>query len=383
MRRRSGRTDAGTPDAGTSHLVDEGARLVVRGDWTLPNYRLLRELTAQLGNRGQTAELDLRQLGQVDTAGATLLVRLVGPERLCAEAEAAGLSAERQAFLQTVAPVAEAEPAPSVERSNRLGDLLAHIGAAALDLFRQVRLLLGFIGLALVTLVALLPHPRRWRFNALINQIEQTGLNALPIVALLTFLVGAVVAFMGATVLASFGAVARTVDLVAYAFMRELGVMLAAILLAGRTASAFTAQIGAMKANEEIDALRVQGMDPTEVLVLPRLLALVLTLPLLTFVAVASGLAGGAAVAVFALGIPGAHVLNIVQGVPPHHFFLGMAKAPAFAVLIALIGCLEGFRVDGSAESVGTHTTASVVQAIFAVILVDAAAAMYFMEMGW
>lgn len=379
MTRRSGRST----DSGASHLVDEGARLVFRGDWTLSHYPLLRDLSARVGDDRQTAELDLSQLGQIDTAGAALLARLIGPDRLCAEAEAAGLPTERRAFLRTVAPLAGAQAIAPADRSNPAADVLAHIGAAALAFCRQLRLLLGFVGLTLLTFLALVPRPDRWRFNALLNHIERTGLNAVPIVALLTFLLGAVVAFMGATVLASFGAAARTVDLVAYAFMRELGVMLAAILMAGRTASAFTAQIGAMKVNEEIDALRVQGLDPTEVLVLPRLLALVLTLPLLTFVAVLSGLAGGAAVATLALEIPGTRVLGIVQGVPPHHFFLGLAKAPVFAVLIALIGCLEGFRVSGSAESVGAHTTSSVVQAIFAVIVVDAVAALLFMELGW
>lgn len=340
-------------------------------------------MVARLADNTGAAELDLRQLGHLDTAGAVLLARLVGPERLRTQAQTAELPAERRALLQTVAPAAEVQAVPHQDRGHPLIDLLAHLGAAAADFVRQVRLLLGFIGIALVTLIRVLPRPRRWRINALVNQIEQTGLNAVPIVALLTFLVGAVVAFLGATVLAEFGAEARTVDLVAYAFMRELGVVLAAILLAGRTASAYTAQIGSMKLNEEIDALRVQGLDPIELLVLPRMLALTLTLPLLTFVAMVCGIAGGAAVAMLALDIPGTQVLGIVHSVPPQQFLLGMVKAPVFAAVIALIGCMEGFRVDGSAESVGAHTTSSVVQAIFAVIVLDAVAALFFMEMGW
>src|SRR5690606_27870733 len=193
----------------------------------------------------------------------------------------------------------------------------------------------------------------------------------------------AVVAFLGATVLTQFGASIYTVDLVAYAFMREMGVLLAAILLAGRTASAFTAQIGSMKVNEELDALRVQGLSPIELLVVPRLLALVITLPVLTFISMLSGIAGGAMVALFSLDISLTQFMGIVQQVPLRHFWLGLCKAPVFAVLIALIGCLEGFKVGGSAESVGIRTTSSVVQCIFMVILMDALAAMFFMEMDW
>ncbi len=384
--RRSGSPNArGSQHAASAdaRLADDGERLVVRGDWTLPHYQLLQDAIRAVGDAGNTKELDLRQLGELDTAGATLLSRLVGADRLCAEAQTAGLPPERQAFLRLIAPAAAARPSHAMHRGNPLGNALASLGAATLALLRHQRRLLGFIGLALATLIAILPRPWRWRLNALLHQIDHTGLRAVPIVALLTFLVGAVVAFLGATVLADYGAAARTMDLVAYGFMRELGVMLAAILLAGRTASAFTAQIGAMKVNEEIDALRVQGLDPTEMLVLPRMLALVLTLPLLTFVAVLSGLTGGAAVAILALDIPSTQVLGIIRGVPLQEFILGMAKSPVFAVVIALIGCLEGLRVSGSAESVGRHTTASVVQAISAVILLDAVAAMFFMEMGW
>ena len=190
--------------------------------------------------------------------------------------------------------------------------------------------------------------------------MHQTGLNAVPIVVLLNFLVGAVVAFLGATVLSDFGASVYTVDLVGYAFMREMGALLAAILLAGRTASAFTAQIGSMKINEEL-----------------------IILPLLTFLAIIAGMVGGAVVAVATLDISVVRFIGIVQEIPLRHLLLGMSKAPFFAVMIALIGCLEGFKVGGSAQSVGEHTTSSVVQSIFVVILLDAVFALFFMEMGW
>jgi phospholipid/cholesterol/gamma-HCH transport system permease protein len=227
-------------------------------------------------------------------------------------------------------------------------------------------------------------RPSRWRVTSLAAHIEQTGLDAVPIVVLLTFMVGAVVAFLGSTILADFGATIYTVNLVAFSFMREFGVLLTAILMAGRTASAFTAQIGSMKANEEIDAIRALGLDPMELLVLPRVLALLISLPMLAFLATMAGIIGGGLVCALILNISPIMFINVVKtNIGVEHFLVGIAKAPVFAFLIAVIGCLEGFKVTGSAESVGEHTTSSVVQCIFVVILIDAVAALFYMEMGW
>lgn len=356
-------------------------RLYLSGDWTLAHYQHLAR-TAVAPSQTPVS-LDASELQGMDTAGAALLVQLLGADTLAALLpEATGLSSERRALLLAVAN-AMREHSPQPPARARWGDGLEQLGRWIHSGWSQALQFLGFMGLTLLTLISLLPRPWRWRWTALIAQMQQAGLNAVPIVALLNFLVGAVVAFLGATVLTQFGASIYTVDLVAYAFMREMGVLLAAILLAGRTASAFTAQIGSMKVNEELDALRVQGLSPIELLVIPRLLALVITLPVLTFIAMLSGIAGGAMVAVFSLDISLTRFMGIVQQVPLLHFWLGLAKAPVFAVLIALIGCLEGFKVGGSAESVGERTTSSVVQCIFMVILMDAVAAMFFMEMGW
>lgn len=173
-------------------------------------------------------------------------------------------------------------------------------------------------------------------------------------------------------------------DLIAFSFLREFGVLLTAIIVAGRTASSFTAQIGSMRANEEVDAIRVLGLDPIELLVLPRVSALMLALPMLTFVAMVSGIAGGMLVCAAKLDISPVMFLSVVENdVSVRHFIIGMAKAPIFAFLIGIIGCLEGFRVSGSAQSVGEHTTSAVVQSIFIVIVVDAVAALFCMEMGW
>ena len=204
---------------------------------------------------------------------------------------------------------------------------------------------------------------------------------AVPIVVLLNFLVGAVIAFLGATVLQDFGASIFTVELVGFSFLREFGVLLSAILIAGRSGSAFTAQIGSMKAREEVDAIRTLGLDPVEVLVLPRLLALLVALPVLTVLAMLAGIVGGAAVCALSMDIsPTMFVTRFQELDATRHFWVGISKAPVFAFLIASIGCLEGFKVSGSAQSVGTHTTSSVVQAIFVTILVDALAAIFFME---
>jgi phospholipid/cholesterol/gamma-HCH transport system permease protein len=196
--------------------------------------------------------------------------------------------------------------------------------------------------------------------------------------------VGAVIAFLGATVLADFGASIYTVNLVAFAFLREFGVLLTAILMAGRTASAFTAQIGSMKANEEIDAIRALGLNPIELLVLPRVLAMLISLPILTFIAMLCGMLGGAVVCSLTLDISPTLFLTILQrDISLHHFLVGIGKAPLFAFMVAVIGCMEGFKVGGSAQSVGEHTISSVVQSIFMVILLDALAALFFMEMSW
>ncbi|WP_104203435.1 MlaE family ABC transporter permease [Billgrantia saliphila] len=363
-------------------LDQEAHRLRAVGDWTLPHYAQLRNDVIRVH---EARTIDLERLGDLDTAGAALLVDLLGPETLREIAEGArGLTHERRAMLMAVAD-AMRDPLfpPPAPRTTPL-TALAGLGLAVERLGRQQLALLGFIGFTLSSLLGTLLRPRRWRLTALVAHIQQTGLNAIPIVALLTFLVGAVVAFLGATVLRDFGATLYTVNLVTYSFLREFGVLLAAILLAGRTASAFTAQIGSMKANEELDALRAQGLSPMELLVLPRVLAMLLSLPVLTLVGMLSGMVGGALVCALALDISTTQFLTILQrDIPLRHFLVGLGKAPLFAFVIAAIGCLEGMKAGASAQSVGEHTTSSVVQSIFMIILLDALAALFFMEMGW
>lgn len=378
------------PTLSGSALLDTSSnptQLRIAGDWTLAHYPSLRHQTEVLRDGfSASTVVDLNQLGALDTAGASLLVELLGVERLrLLSVQAPNLPESSRALMQTIqaalcdycAPVKDPEKAVGMQ-------LLERIGRAVDVIWKDTLQLLGFVGLILQTIALNLFRPKRWRTTSIIAHIEQIGLDAAPIVALLTFLVGAVVAFLGATVLRAFGATIFTVDLVAFSFLREFAVLLTAILMAGRTASAFTAQIGSMQANEEIDAIRTLGLSPTELLVVPRVIALLISLPMLTFLAMVCGIVGGGVVCALSLDISPAMFLSLMQAdIGVQHFLVGMVKAPIFAFFIASIGCLEGFKVTGSAESVGAHTTSSVVQSIFVVIVLDALAAMFFMELGW
>ena len=375
--------------AGDLQLDDAAEVPAIRilGDWTLTHYHALDQRVAALaGSLDPRGVVDFSGLGALDTAGAGLLASLLGNERLRdAARDDASLGAERRALLELVGSALDASVrAPPLRRRGDFVAMLERIGRSVEHVRSESLALVGFIGLSLETLVRNLLRPSRWRVTSLLHHMEESGLDAVPIVALLSFMVGAVIAFLGSTVLADYGATLFTVDLIAYAFLREFGVLLAAILLAGRTASAFTAQIGSMKSREEIDAIRTLGLDPVELLVLPRMLALVLTLPMLTFLAMLAGILGGALVCVVSLDITPAMFLTEFQSTAGlRHFLVGISKAPVLAFMIAMIGCLKGFHAGTSAESVGRQTTASVVQSIFVVILFDALAALFFMEMGW
>jgi phospholipid/cholesterol/gamma-HCH transport system permease protein len=231
----------------------------------------------------------------------------------------------------------------------------------------------AFLGLLLESMFRCIIEPRRFRLTSTVYHMEQAGLNAVPIVALMSFLVGAVLAFQGATQLQKFGAEVFTVNLVGISFLREVGILLTAIMVAGRSGSAFTAQIGSMKLREEIDAMRTLGLNPMEVLVVPRVTALIVMMPVLGFIGAMMGLAGGMMILWITSGMsPWAYVERVNDAVSLWSFWVGMIKAPVFGLLIGLIGCFEGMKVEGSAESVGQRTTMSVVEGIFIVIVADA-----------
>jgi phospholipid/cholesterol/gamma-HCH transport system permease protein len=260
---------------------------------------------------------------------------------------------------------------------------LEGIGRSTEEMWRGWLRILGFLGLTLHRVARSLVMPWRLRRAALFTQMEEAGLKAIPIVALMGFLIGVVLAFQGAAQLRQFGAEVFVVDLIAISILRELGVLLTAIIVAGRSGSAFTAAIGAMKVQEEIDALRALGLDPIEVLVVPRTLALLIMLPILAILANIFGLIGGALMSWIDLGVSPALFFNRMQeNIGVWHLGVGLIKAPFFAVIIGVIACYQAMQVKGSSQSLGARTTSSVVQAIFAVILVDAMFSVFFGEVG-
>ncbi|MBS0194638.1 MAG: ABC transporter permease [Proteobacteria bacterium] len=356
---------------------DAADTLRAGGAWVLETAPAVEDLVAR-ASRAQ--RIDASGLQRMDSAGAMLLNRLL--DRLQLEPDALHLSASQQALMSRIDAV-NAQPLPAKKKELGVFAALGRLGFSVQDSIVEIIALIGFMGLTLKTFLKVFTHPARFRATPTIHHMEIVGLDAVPLVILLSFLVGAVLAFLGANVLQAYGAQIYVVELVSYAFLREFGVLLTAIILAGRTASAFTAQIGAMQNREEIDAIRTLGLDPIELLVIPRLVALLVTLPLLTFIAMCMGIVGGAVVSWLALGIPlDLYWSRLNQVIELRHFVVGIVKTPMFATVISLIGCLEGFQTQGTAQSVGERTTSAVVQCISLVIVLDAIAAVFFMEIN-
>jgi phospholipid/cholesterol/gamma-HCH transport system permease protein len=367
----------------------EDDRLLIEagGAWTLEQLARLdaarQTVLIAAAADGAAARIDLKTLEALDTAGAWLLQRL---ERDLASlgwrVELVGLSDGHAALLAEVGRLQAPPPAPAAE-INPFVRVLANLGRGTLAACEEALRLLSFFGQTVLTTGRLLRRPWRLRLISLTHHLEQTCVNALPVVGLISFLIGIVMAYQGADQLRRFGAEIFTVDLLAISALREIGILLTAVVVAGRSGSAFTAQIGMMKVNEEIDALRTLGLDPIEVLVLPRLLALMIALPLLAFFADILALFGGGVMCAFVLDIsPDQYINRLSEAIWPSTFWVGLVKAPVFAFLIAMVGCYEGLTVDGSAESVGRKTTLSVVVAIFLVIVFDAIFSIVFSSLG-
>lgn len=363
----------------------DGAAALVRGAWVISELAVV-DVALRAWNPAPSSAVvfDLGGLERLDTAGAWILYR--SRRQLRAAGRTAiyrNVQPGHAALLARVEANDTATPAEPVQSGSILR-VLAEIGAGVAGALIEARALLGFLGLTMATLGRAIANPARLRWTPLIYHMEAIGFNAVPIVSLISFLIGVVLAYQGATQLRQFGAEIFTVELVAISVLREIGILLTAIIVAGRSGSAFTAQIGSMKLNEEIDAMRTLALDPMEMLVLPRILALILTLPMLGFVADIMGLFGGALMCWIVLDItPGLYLQRLNEWVPLAHFWVGIIKAPFFALMIGLIGCFEGLQVEGSAESVGKLTTKSVVEAIFMVIVVDALFSIYFAVIGY
>lgn len=370
--------------AGGLSAVREGDVLALRltGAWTLPSARSLARAVTTVGLEGARQVLiDAAGLERLDTAGAVILNRLL---RRCGDRPIAWLG-ERPEHRTLIDYVGRADVKMLKPGREGTGFLrfIAYIGWLGYFVAREARRFVAFIGLVSETAFRLVRQPRRIRFTSMVFHMEQTGLNALPIVGLISFLIGVVMAYQGASQLQRFGAEVFVVDLVGISVLRELGILLTSIVVAGRSGSAFTAQIGTMKVNEEVAAIRTLGLDPIEVLVIPRVAALILTLPLLAFFADIMGLLGGALMAWVSLDIsPFLFFQRLHESIKVSAFFVGLVKAPVFAALIGMVGCYEGLRVKQDAESVGRMTTRSVVQSIFLVIVADALFSIFFNAIG-
>jgi len=358
--------------------------VTVSDAWTLDAAIALNDQMRRLAQMpAASVVLDGSRLTALDSAGAWVLGRTM--RALADRGVAIQVTDMRDDYraLLDKTEIDDPDIALSEPASPALVALLGRIGASVLSSLSIGAELLGFFGLTIVTLGRILVGRTRVRWISLLRQVEAVGFDALPIVGLLCFLVGVVLAYMGALQLQRFGASILTVNLVGVSVLREIGVLLTAIIVAGRSGSAFTAQIGTMKVNQEVDAMETLGLSPVDVLVIPRLIALFIALPLLVFFGDMMGLLGGAVISVVYLDLSfGQFLVQLKDAVDFWDFGTGLIKAPVFAYVIALVSCHQGLQVSGSAESVGIRTTASVVQSIFLVIVLDAVFAIFFAEIG-
>lgn len=362
--------------------VEDGIRLCLAGALTI---RTVTRLNDRLASIDEPADLtvDLGEVRRIDTAGAWALAEL--GRRTASAGATMHIEAANSEVALLLDSVQRALPEPETAPEGKRG-LIAFLDTTGRSVARGIGFLLdltGYIGLFLDRCVRLLRHPSEFRLTALVAHCEDVGFRAVPIVSLMAFLIGVVLAFQGSAQLRQFGAEVFVVDLIAISVLRELGILLTAIIVAGRTASAFTAAIGSMKMREEIDAMRTLGLDPATVLFVPRILALLLMLPILGLIANLMGLLGGALMSWIELGIsPSMFRTRLVEGTDVSHIFVGMVKAPVFALIIGVVGCHAGMQVKGNAESLGRMTSNAVVTAIFAVIVADALFSIFFAQVG-
>ena len=323
--------------------------------------------------------IDVSSLTKLDTVGALLLKQLQDNQHIAIDK----LKPEHSELFKLVSKIKLSDPPAPLPQKSFLPRMLIAIGGCTVRAKEASLEMIAFFGQTCVTLGKNFFSPKHWRVADIMHHIEDTGINAIPIISVMAFMIAVVLAYQGVAQLRPMGAEHLTVNLVAISVVREMGVLLTAIMVAGRSGSAFTAEIGVMKVREEVDALQVIGIAPFEVLVLPRLIALLITLPLLTFLADIMGLVGGGVMSALLIGIaPGAYMDRVHSVITGTAFIVGMVKAPVFAFLIAMVGCMHGMKVSGSAESVGSETTASVVKSIFLVLIADALFSILFERAG-
>jgi phospholipid/cholesterol/gamma-HCH transport system permease protein len=364
----------------------ERLELAATGSWTAEHAGILEPLVDSAGGEPasvRVVDIDMRGVHRLDTFGAWLLERLIRiwTERGC-QTRVLGLPEDYRGLIDKVQEVSR-KPPPPRERTNRIVDTVANIGQIMTSVGHDLVGMVQMLGAVVSALGRVVLHPGTFRFTSMVHHLDRVGWHAVPIVLLITFLIGAILSQQGIFHFRRFGADIFVIDMVGILVLREIGVLIVCIMVAGRSGSAYTAELGSMKMREEIDALRTMGFDPIEVLVLPRIIALLVAVPLLTFLGSMAALYGGGLVAWLYGGIqPDVFLSRLKEALSLDHFLVGIIKAPFMALVIGTIACVEGFAVKGSAESMGAQTTASVVKSIFAVIVLDGLFAMFFASIG-
>lgn len=353
----------------------EGQILALQGDWVIDHSRAIAAAFKTLKNPNVSV-IDAANIGRMDSWGALYLKDLAKTQRAQLHLN------DNQKRIFDFLPERAGKTLDD-DASNVFVKFFEVIGKTFIEGCQTAYGLISFIGEISICFLKNIVHPSGFRFHSIVRHIDETGFRAIPIIGLLAVLISMVISYQAAMQLQKFGASIFTVDLTVISLLREMGVLVTAIMVAGRSGSAFAAEIGVMKLREEVDALKTMGMDPIEVLVLPRLIAMMLTLPILAFLADIIGLAGGALISIVLLDIPlDMYIERVAQVAKTTMFFVGIVKAPVFAFIITIIGCYQGMNVTGSAESVGQLTTKSVVQSIFLVIMFDALFSIIFANMG-
>ncbi len=354
--------------------------LALSGDWTSEGMERAPDRLAKARRAGVIAALDVAGLGRMDTAGACCLIRYVG---LDAALFTQGPVAALRPDVALLATFLTAAPDTKVPPQQPRALWLTRFGKSVDQLLDELSLNLAFLGEFMEVAGRAMVRPSHLRLAPIVTQMQRAGLDAVAIVAAANLFVGATIGFLGATLLGQFGASVFTVELVGVGVMREFAVLITAVILAGRSASSFAAEIGAMKMNQEVDAMLVMGVDPFDALVVPRFLAMLTMTPFLIFIAMVAGLVGGMLVVWPVLDLsPQFFLTRIVEHVGVRHFWIGMSKAPVMAMLIAVIGCRQGLAVQGDVEQLGRRVTSAVVQALFAILAVDAVFALMYMELN-
>ena len=355
----------------------DNPRLLLSGHLLLAHIASLEKELTRLS--GPLAAIDLAAVEDIDTVGAWVVCKLARDHN----AEITGASEAAERLLDAMREI-DASGDIRPPRPPAWERVPVAVGEKIYNARSGVYGVVAFFGQILIGAASLIRHPSRFPIKALVHQMELVGVTALPIIGLMSFLIGIVIAQQGSVQLEQFGAEALTVNLVGRITLRELGVLMTAIMVAGRSGSAFAAQLGTMKLTEEIDAMRTIGVSPIEVLVIPRILAATFMMVLLGFYASVVAIVGGAVVGDLTLGIPfQTFLMRIQEVVPTHDLWVGLIKAPVFGLIVALAGCYHGMQVRGNSEEVGRRTTMAVVSAIFAVIVLDAFFAVFFTEIGW